>query len=114
MNFTFLDRRLTIRVKAGYSLIACIRQDTNVLCHNIVTLLEQLKIVLLPVAEIRGQDEFCVQVGYQLRFLGVTLLFAAVMALLSFFGRSIGCSVASTKIISRIASLGCSAFFPGR
>ena len=114
MKFTFLDRRLTIRVKAGYSLIACIRQDTNVLCHNIVTLLEQLKIVLLPVAEIRGQDEFCVQVGYQLRFLGVPLLFAAIMPFLSFFGRSIGCSVASTSTISKIVLLGCNAFLPGK
>ena len=66
------------------------------------------------IAKVGRQDFFRVQVGDQLRFLGVTLLFATVMPALSFFGRSIGCSVASTSTISITVSLGCKTFLPGR
>jgi hypothetical protein len=56
-------------------------------------------------AKVCSQDFFRVQVGNQLCFLGMTLLFAAVLPALSFFGRSIGCSVASTSTISIKVSL---------
>jgi hypothetical protein len=48
----------------------------------------------------------------QLCFLGVTLLFAAVVPALLFFGRSIGCWVASISTTSVSVSFGCKAFLP--
>jgi len=53
-------------------------------------------------------------VGNQLRLLGVAPLFAAVVPILAFFGRSIGCSLASTNTTSKTVSLGWSAFLPGK
>jgi hypothetical protein len=43
--------------------------------------------MLTAKAEVCRKDFFGAQVGNQLRFLGVTLLFAAVMPALSFLGR---------------------------
>jgi hypothetical protein len=56
--------------------------------------------MFVAVTKIGCQDLLCVQVCNELRLLGMTLLFAAVMPFLSFLGRSIGCSVASTNTIS--------------
>ena len=44
-----------------------------------------------------GDDLPALLVNNHLCFLGVTLLFAAVVLFLLFFGRSIGCSLASTS-----------------
>jgi hypothetical protein len=97
MKFAFLGWCLAIRVQAGQALIACIGQNTNLFRHDEAVLFEQLKVMLASKAEVRSQDLFGVQVCNQLCFLGVPLLFAAVVPFLCFFGRSIGCSVASTS-----------------
>lgn len=114
MQFGFLGRRPAIGMEFGQSLITSIRKSAGMWCQCTVAVLEQLKIMLTTKAEVCRKDFFCVQVGNQLRFLGVTLLFAAVVPALSFFGRSIGCSVASTSTISIKVSLDCRAFLPGR
>src|SRR5690348_17729891 len=55
------------------------------------------------------------QLGYNdLGFECMTFLFARIIALLSFFGRSTGDSVASIKTTSYAVSLSCRALRPGR
>ena len=66
------------------------------------------------VTESRGKDLVGAQIRNHLRFLRVPLLFTAIVAALSFFGRSIGCSVASTNTISMAVSLAHSFFLPGK
>jgi hypothetical protein len=114
MKFTFLGWRLAVGVQVGQSLIASIGYNANRSRYSGTALFEQLKVMVTAVTEVRGQDLLGIQVGHQLRFLGVPLLFAAVMPFLPFFGRSIGCSVASTSTILKIVSLGCNAFLPGK
>src|SRR5690242_2092528 len=76
--------------------------------------LEKLKVMLAALAK-SGRHNFSgFLVGDQLRFLGMSLLFAAVVLFLAFFGRSTGCSLASTRITSKTVSLGWSAFLSGR
>jgi hypothetical protein len=65
-----------------------------------VAVLEQLKGVFAPMTKVGGQDFGGPQIGNQLLFLSVALLFATVVPALAFWGRSIGCSVASITSIS--------------
>ena len=114
MIFGFLERRLAVFMKFCQALVTCIRQDPNVLGNIEFVILEKLKIMLATLRK-GSRDNFSgFLVGNQLRFLGMSPLFAAVMLFLAFFGRSTGCSLASTRITSKIVSLGWSAFLPGR
>jgi hypothetical protein len=101
MKFAFLGWRLAIRMQAGQALIACIGQNTGLFCHDEAAVFEQLKVMLVSKTEVHSQDLFGVQVCNPLCFLGVPLLFAAVVPFLSF-------------TISKIVSLGCNAFLPGK
>jgi hypothetical protein len=84
---------------------------------------EQTEVVSSAIAEI-GADDLkrsrlgilgLGQLGYdELGFERMALLFARVIAFLSFFGRSIGDSEASTRITSYWASLPSRALRPGR
>ena len=84
------------------------------LCNVEFVILEKLKVMLAALAKGGGYDFSGFLVGDQLRFLGMSPLFAAVVLFLAFFGRSTGCSLASTRITSKTVSLGWSAFLPGR
>ena len=114
MIFGFLERRLAIFMKFCQSLVACIRQNSNVLCNVEFLVFEKLEVMFAALAKGGGYNFSRLLVGNQLRFLGVTLLFATVVPFLAFFGRSTGCSLTSTSITSKIVSLGWSAFLPGR
>src|SRR5437763_15399939 len=67
--------------------------------------LKRSRLAILGLGEL-GYDELC--------FKRMPLLFAGVIAFLSFFGRSIGDSEASIKMTSYSASLSSRALRPGR
>ncbi len=84
---------------------------------------EQAKVVSSAMTEIRAYDPKRSRLGIlvvgqlrydELGFESMTLLFARVIAFLSFFGRSTGDSEASTKMTSYSASLLRRALRPGR
>jgi len=106
MIFGFLERRLTIFMQFCQSLIASICQDPNVFCNVALVLLEKLEVMLTPKGKGGGDDSSSLLVSNQLCFLGMSPLFATVMPILAFFGRSIGCSLASTSTTSKTVSLG--------
>ena len=114
MVFGFLERSLTVSMKVCQTLVTGICQDPNVLCNVKFVVLEKLEIMLAAPAEGSGYNFSRFLVGNQLRFLGMSLLFAAIVLFLAFFGRSTGCSLASTRITSKTVSLGWSAFLPGK
>jgi len=114
MVFGFLEGCLAIFMQLRYSLIARIRQNSNMLCDFAPVILKKLEIMFAPIAKGRGDNLSSFVVSDQLRFLGVSPLFAAVIPILAFFGRSIGCSLASTSTTSKTVSLGWSAFLPGK
>lgn len=106
MILGFLERRLTIFMEFCQALITSIGQNPNMLRNLSLTIFEELKVVLASIGKGRGHNFDGLLIGDQLRFLGVVLLFAAVMPFLAFFGRSIGCSLTSTSTISKTVSLG--------
>ena len=63
-----------------------------VICHDRFALFEQAKIMRAAIGKGRSNDLHGFLVDNHLCFLGVTLLFAAVVSFLLFFGRSMGCS----------------------
>ena len=85
----FLGRRLAVLVKITQTLIASICQTADMLGKDTAAFFEQRKIMLAALGKCGGNDFLRLLVDNQLCFLGVTLLFAAVMPALLFFGRSI-------------------------
>jgi hypothetical protein len=61
---------------------------------------DQIKVMLAFISKAYGNDRLRLLVDDQLCFLGVMFLFATVVLALLFFGRSIGCSVASISTFS--------------
>ena len=114
MVFGFLEGCLAVFMQLRQSLIASICQNLNMLRDLAPVILEKLEIMFAPIAKGRGDNLSSLLVSDQLRFLGVSPLFAAVMPILAFFGCSIGCSLASTSTTSKTVSLGWSAFLPGK
>ena len=109
-----LGRGATIGMQLSQTLIAGVSQAARAVRQEASTVLEQLKIMFAAVAEVGGQDFLSLFVHDHLCFLGVPLLFAAVVSTLSFLGRSMGCSLASIKTTSICVSLACKTFLPGR
>ena len=114
MILGFLERRLTVLMQVRQSLVARISQNAKVIGEVTAILFEQLKIVFAAITKGRGNNFGAFAVSNYLRFLGVALLFAAVMSFLAFFGRSTGCSLTSTSSSSKTVSLAWSALLPGR
>ena len=114
MKLGFLGRDLAVGMKTTQAQITGIRQAANMLGEETSAFFKQFKIMLASFSKGCRNNSLCLLVNNQLRFLGVTLLFAAVVLALLFFGRSIGCSVASISTTSISVSFGCSAFLPGR
>ena len=106
MIFGFLERGLAILMKFCQTLVPSVRQDPNVLRNVQSIVLEKLKVMLATLAK-GGRHNFSgFLVSDQLRFLSMALLFATVVRFLVFFGRSTGCSLASTRITSKTVLLG--------
>jgi hypothetical protein len=114
MKLRFLGMDLAVRVQLIQTEISGICQAADVLGKETAAFFEQFEIMLAPIRKGCGKDGSRLLVDNQLRFLGVLFLFATVVSALLFFGRSIGCSVASISTTSISVSLGCSAFLPGR
>jgi len=114
MIFRLLERGLAILVKVCQTLVTSICQNSNVLSNGKFLVLEQLKVMLTALTKSGRHDFGSFLVGDQLRFLSMSSLFTTVVLFLAFFGRSTGCSLASTRITSKTVSLGWSAFLPGR
>ncbi|MDR3576863.1 MAG: hypothetical protein P4L50_23605 [Anaerolineaceae bacterium] len=114
MQLGFLGRDLAVGMQLTQPQITAIRQAANMLGEETSAFFEQFKIMLASFGKSRRNNRLCLLVYNQLRFLGVPLLFAAVVLSLLFFGRSMGCSVASISTTSITLSLACSAFLPGR
>jgi hypothetical protein len=112
--FGFLERRLAVFVKFRQTLVTSICQNTKLFGKLTSIVLEQLKIVFASITKSRGDNCGALSVSNYLGFLGVVLLFAAVIPFLAFFGRSIGCSLTSTSTTSYTVLLGWSAFLPGK
>src|SRR6185503_18959672 len=110
MILRFLERGLAVLIEFCQALVTSIGQNSNVLSNVQFVVLEKLKVMLAALAKSSGHNFSSFLVGDQLRFLRVSLLFAAVVRFLAFFGRSTGCSLASTRITSKTVSLGWSAF----
>lgn len=75
---------------------------------------EQSEIVLFPVAETQANDFHCFLISDKLGFQCMSFLFSGIVVSLFFFGRSMGVSVASIRMISYSASLFSSSFLPGK
>ena len=106
MVFGFLERRLAVFMEFCQTLIASIRQDPYVLRNVALVILEKLEVMFASKGKGGCHNFGGLFVSNQLRFLGVSPFFAAVMLSLAFFGRSIGCSLASTSTTSKTVLLG--------
>ena len=114
MIFGFLERGLAVLMKVCQALVTSIRQDLYVFGNVEFLLLEKLEVMLATMTKSGGYNFSGFLVVDQLCFLGMSLLYAAVVRFLAFFGRSTGCSLTSTRITSKTVSLGWSVFLPGR
>ena len=79
-------------------------QKKGLICHRGSVLSEHTKIMCTAVSKGCGDDLHSSLVNNYLCFLGVTFLFAAVVSLLLFFRRSIGCSLTSTSTTERTSA----------
>ena len=114
MIFGFLERCLAIFMKICQSLITSVSQNAKMVGKLAAFFFEQLKVVLASMRKGCGNDLSGLLVCNYLCFLSVTLLFAAIVLLLAFFGRSIACSLVSTSTTSKTVLLGASVFLPGK
>jgi hypothetical protein len=114
MIFRLLERGLAVFMKFCQALVACVRQNAEVFSKIVAMIFEQLKIVFASTTERCGDNPGTLSFDPQLpTLLRVTLLFATVVSFLAFFGRSIGCSLTSTRMASNTVLLAWSAFLPG-
>ena len=100
MQFALLLRRLRVGTQFRQTLIPAVGQTHRGGGEGGTARLEERKIGLLALTKGGRQDLTGRFVGDYLRFLGVALLFATVVASLFFFGRSQGHSVASSSTTS--------------
>ena len=114
MIFRFLEGCLAIFMKVRQSLITSICQNAKMFRELTGIVFEQLEVVFASITKGCGYDLGTFSFSDYLRFLGMMLLFTAVVPFLAFFGRSTGCSLTSTRTTSNTVSLVWSAFLPGR
>ena len=113
MKLRALGRDLAVFMQLVYSNIRRIAQAGDLLHHARATVFEQSKVMLTALPKICRHNQLCFLVHDQLGFLGMPFLLSAVVPTLLFFGRSMGCSVASINTISINVSLACKALRPG-
>ena len=114
MILGFLEGCLAVFMEFCQALVASICQYSNMIRNVAAILLEKLKVVFASIGKGCCHNFSSPWVSDQLRFLGMSPLFAAVVLFLAFFGRSITCSLASTSTTSKIVLPGWSAFLPGK
>lgn len=113
MKLRALGRDLAVFMQVVYSKIPRIGQTADRLRQAGSAVFEQCKVVLAALSKSCSENHLGLLVHNQLRFLGMPLLFSAVVPMLLFLGRSMGCSVASINTTSINVSLGWNAFLPG-
>jgi hypothetical protein len=105
MIFGFLEGCLAISMKFRQSLITSICQNAQMFRELTGIVFEQLEVVFVSMTKSCGYDLGTFLVSDYLRFLGMMLLFTAVVPFLAFFGRSTGGSLTSTSTTSNTVSL---------
>lgn len=114
MVFGFLEGCLAVFMKFCQSLITSICENAKIFRELTGIVFEQLEVMFASMTKGCGYDLGTFSISDYLRFLGMTLLFTAVVPFLAFFGRSTGCSLTSTRTTSNTVSLVWSACLPGR
>ena len=104
----------TVWVNVRDALVAAVGYGLRIFLEVNSGVSEQTKVMGFAWSKVRTNDLFVLLVDGQLAFSGVPLLFAGVVALLSFFGRSTGDSLASMRITSYSMSLFRRALRPGK
>ena len=112
--FFFFFRQNGIGMYHCNASIACIRFKFCILSGMNTGFFEQPEIVLFPIAEAQADDFHCFLINDKLGFQCMPFLFSGIVSPLFFWGRSIGVSVASIRIISYSASLFSNSFLPGK
>ncbi len=112
--FAALLRKLAVLMEVLDALVAGIGFDGNVGVKSHLGLFKEPEVMPTAIRDSGADDLFGLFVDDNLTLYGMAFLFAGVVALLSFFGRSIGDSEASTKITSKEVSVWCKTFLPGR
>ena len=84
MILGFLERGLAVLMQFCQALVASICQDPNMLCNGEFLVLEKLEVMLAALAKGSRHDFSSFLVGDQLRFLGMSPLFATVVLFLAF------------------------------
>jgi hypothetical protein len=105
-KFGFLGRCLTVAMDVGHTLVSGISQQQDMRRQTQATFFNELKIMFFPGAKGGGQDYSCSLLDKHLSFLRVAFFLAAGVLPLFFSGRSTGCSVTSTQMISSFMPLG--------
>lgn len=114
MFFAPLLRQLTVGMQLLDTLVAGVGLSFDIRMQSYTRFLAQPE-VMSPATPKAGTDNrLSVFIDNDLAFYGVPLLFAGVVLALSFFGRSMGDSVASTSTTSYATPLLRNAFLPGR
>ena len=108
-----LERSLRVGVFLLQTLITGISQQTNVFGNRQRALFEHRKIVRSARSVCRANNSASRFINDNLRFYRMSLFLARIVSLLFFFGRSIGVSVTSTMIYSKLFSLSRNTFLPG-
>lgn len=85
MIFGFLERCLAVLMKFHQSLVASICQNAKVFRELTGILFKHLEVMFASITKGSGYDLSTFSIRYYLCFLGVMLLFAAVMPFLAFF-----------------------------
>ncbi len=106
-------RKSGIGMQVGKPQIASIRLQQGVRQNMNTGFLKQPEIMFLPVGKGQTDDLSIFEVDKHLRFQGMTLFLPGIVLPLLFWGRSIGDSVASTRITSYSLSLFSGALPPG-
>jgi len=91
---------LCICMEVRQAKIAQVAHTLSMGRHRRAAALEKLEVVRAACGKGSRKDTFGVGIDHELGFLRVAFLLATVMPTLFFLGRSMGCSVASTKTTS--------------
>ena len=114
MQLAFFVWCPAVGVEFVHALIAGIAQEFDDGRHSETATFEQSKVMGSSRTGMDTENRLAVVVDHDLCFLGVAFLFAGVEPALFFWGRSMGCSLASTTITVRSKEPLCNAFLPGR
>lgn len=102
-----------IVMDVSYALIAAVGLGIGISFEMHFGVFEQLEVMRLTFGKVSAHDFLCPLIDHYLAFGGMALL-PRVEAPLSFFGRSTGDSLTSTKATSMTVSDLSSAFLPGK